>query len=421
MLQGVVRGVLTRRGRAGMTALGAAVTTLAVVGCGSQVGAADHGQPPKLHIGAGAAAAGEAVPAMAPAHGRLGIFGGYVVVGALPTSPTHAAVWRWPGGPVGAASRDRVTDLAGLLGLTGSPQRRPHGWLLASSAGELRVRDGDSLAWSYVRGQTECPPFEVDIDNATEGGVGCAQASAVAPGAPAPSAAPPTPSDAPARALLANLHVSGVEHADTDLGTLVVTVDPDVGSLPTQGIATTVRVDSHGISAALGHLGEPKPGADYPLRPAKDAFADLGSGPRPMIAQYCGPMPAPASGPGVAVSDEPAPSGLPAPQQCASPEPIRVIGAKLGLLATWDGGSDRSSGSNVLVPAWFYIVEDSPYPVPVVAVDPAFIAGGPTPAGPNAGDGASSGGSTGSGGASAPAPNSVAPAPPAPAQSGPTS
>lgn len=431
-----------------MAAFGAAAA-MAVAGCGSQVGTADHGQPPKLHIGVGAGtAAGEAVPSLAAASGRLAIFGGYVLAGELPTSPTHAPVWRWPTGPDGAATRAQVTRLGSLLGLAGTPQRHPHGWLLATSSGELRVSDGESLAWSYVRGQTECPPYEVDIDSAAGGGVGCAEASAVAsavaparasapaatpggpnppPGAPNPPpvAAKPTevatpseapaPSDEPARALLSSLGVSGAEQSQTDLGSTVLTVDPTVGSLPTQGIATSVIVDAQGIRSAIGHLGVPKAGADYPLRAAKAAFADLGSGPRPMIAQNCGPGLAPVAGPEVAPSDmiPPsaviAPSAAPAPQSCPSPQPIRVTGAALGLLATWDGGPN---GPNVLVPAWFFTVGDSPYPLAVVAVDPAFIAGPPTPdAGTGSGSGASSVGSSGSGGAPAPTPTSVPPAP----------
>lgn len=399
-----------------------AVFSLAVAGCGSQLGATNHGEPPKLRIGTGSdTAAGEAVPALAPASGRLGIFGGYVVVGALPTSPTHARVWRWPSGPDAAASSEQVSTLGALLGLAGVPQRHAHGWLLSSSGGELRVRDGDSLAWSYVRGRTDCPPYQVDIDNAGGGGVGCAEASAAAPaatpgppsGAPSADAKPSDPqppSDAPARALLARLGIAGAEHSQTDLGSAVLTVDPTVGSLPTQGIATSVIVDDLGIRSATGHLGVATAGADYPLRSAKDAFADLGSGPRPMIAQYCGPLPAPAGAPEAAPSAAVPPSALPAPQPCPSPQPIRVTGATLGLLAEWDG---RSDGPNVLVPAWFFTVDDSPYPLPVVAVDPAFIAT-PTPdSGSQNGDGTTSSGSSASGGAPAPTPIVVPPAPPA--------
>lgn len=419
MWRRALRYVVQGRRRAALTAVGAAATALVVAGCGSQVGAGDHGQPPKLHIGTGSggvgAMAGEAVPALAPSPGRLGLFGGYVLVGQLPTSPTHAPVWRWPTGPDGAASRAQVTQLGALLGLTGTPQRHAHGWLLASSGGEssggeLRVRDGESLAWSYVRGQTDCPPYQVDIDNAGDGGVGCAEASAVAPagrpGASTPSAVAPAPSDAPARALLSSLRISGAEHSQTDLGSAVLTVDPIVGSLPTQGIATSVIVDRHGVRAATGHLGVPEAGADYPLRSAQDSFADLGAGPRPMIAQYCGPMPAPAAPPSAAG----APSALPKPQPCPSPAPTRVTGATLGLLATWDGGS---AGPNVLVPAWFFTVEGSSYPLPAVAVDPAFIAA-PTPdAGVGSGAGSASVGSSGSGVVPAPTAISVPPAAPA--------
>ena len=432
-----------RMPRAAVTSAFAVAAAIAVAGCGSQIATSGHGQPPKLHIGTAsdAVAAGEAAPMMAPVPGGLGLYGGYVLVGSLPTTPTHAAVWRWSDS---SASRADVSRLGALLGLTGTPQRHAHGWLLASSGGELRVRDGDSLQWSYVRAdQAACPPYSIDIDQQGDVASGCAVASAAAVAGATPSGS--AVSDAAARALLAGLGITGAEHVDKGAASVTVTVAPKVGSLPTQGVETRVDVDGSGIRSANGHLGVPKSGADYPLRGAKAAFDDLGNGPRPMIAQYCGPMPSLVGGPEIAPSQArvaPAPSsgaasavapvqpsrlpvpppsavppsGLPVPAPCPSPEPIRITGATLGLLAMWDGAS---GGPNVLVPAWFFSTEGSDYPVPVVAVDPSFIDSAPP-----AGSGGSAGGSSGSGGVSGsgntsgsgggpvPVPSSVGPVPP---------
>src|ERR1019366_622632 len=137
------------------TAVVAIVTAgVLLAGCASKnTATSTGGKPPKLLIGTGNSAGDAAAPMMAaagaaprramalnPAGGGYAGFGGYVLSGTLPTEPTHAPIWTWQSGK---ASEADVTHLASALGLTGTAQRHPYGWDLKTSAGELRVRDGD--------------------------------------------------------------------------------------------------------------------------------------------------------------------------------------------------------------------------------------------------------------------------------------
>jgi hypothetical protein len=407
-----------------------------LAGCASgTAGSAGTGTPPKLLIGAGGAgnapmaaaapAAGAADgAALAPApNGRFAPFGGYVLAGTLPDQPTHAPVMVWPDGKT---AENAVAHLATALGLTGTPQRHRFGWELTTTTGDLRVRDGAGAEWSYERADARaCPDYQVDVDNPPDVsvGVGCAMGGAVGPvasatagSAPDAVAAPPGPPPAPpagpdenatraaAAPLLSALKVSGHEQVDVGAPTSTVSVSPLVDGMPTEGIETRVEVDGQGVRAASGRLELPQRGADYPLQTATAAFAALGSGPRPMIAQYCesSPMPAPPVG---SASDDTV--GAPV-QACATPQPQQVTGAVLGLQLEYDA---TGAGSQVLVPAWFFTIAGSDYPQIVIAVDPAFIGD------PNVvpGTGASSTGASGGGGsAGVIAPGSPVEVPPAP-------
>ena len=327
--------------------------------------ASRNATPPKLHIGNGQAEARGAPMAAAGAG-----FGGYVLSGPLPTQPTHARVWHWPADQ--AATAADVTRLAMALGITATPQRHAHGWVVASPSGELRVRDGGGAQWSFVRADLlSCPPMMLDVDHGpgTASSSGCAVAvpssgTPVSPGATTPPPPPqppppppPGPDDATTRAaaqqLLAALGVAGTQRVEPGGPQVsILSVAPSLDSLPAQGIDVTIGVDSRGIRSATGYLQMPTKGDDYPLRSARSAFDDLAKLPRPMIAMYCGPAPS-------ATSVEPV--------SCPTPEPTRVTGATLGLQLRWDGAS------NLLVPAWFFNTDGSTLPVAIVAVDPAFI------------------------------------------------
>ena len=230
-------------------------------------------------------------------------FGGYVL-------DRNAAQRRRPMRRSGAGRRPprpktRSSNSARWSVSPARPQRHAHGWLLSSAAGEVRVSDHGGHHWSFSRADTlACGPFSVDIDNADDAtsGVGCAVAVSVprAQRAPAPATGdrrlrPPGPDDAHARAaaaaLLSGLNISGSEQVDVGAPTSTVTMTQSVGGLVTQGLETSVTVDATGIEAATGRLEQPTKGDDYPLRTAKDAFADLNNRPRMMMMPYCGPLP----------------------------------------------------------------------------------------------------------------------------------
>ncbi len=126
------------------TALALVTAGLLLAGCASKGSpAASSGTPPKLLIGTGSSgdaaapmmAAGAVAPqngaALAPQPGRMGIFGGFVLTGTLPTTPTHAPIYVWQ---AGEAAQADVVRLATALGLTGTPTRHAHGWELTTSS-----------------------------------------------------------------------------------------------------------------------------------------------------------------------------------------------------------------------------------------------------------------------------------------------
>ena len=181
------------------TMIAVAVATGLLAGCAkAPAGSGSGAHPPKLHLGTGAqtaaGAAGDAAVAPMPAGingaavrggpdidpGFTG-FGGYVLTGTLPDGPTHAPVWRWS---ATQATKDEISKLGALVGVTGTPQRHAHGWLLTSAAGEVRVSDRSGHQWSFIRADAlACGPFSVDIDNAGDAtsGVGCAVAVSALP------------------------------------------------------------------------------------------------------------------------------------------------------------------------------------------------------------------------------------------------
>jgi len=356
--------------------------------------------------------------------GLPGGVGGWVLAGALPDQPRQAPVWRWDGGP---ASTSEVTRLARVLGLAGNQSRHSHGWLLSASGGELWVRDGDGHPWAFARSDVRaCPPFGLDIDHlGAVAAVGCAVATAPGPPSPAPGPDAATARTA-AAPLLAALGVSGPGQVSVGSPWSTLSVAPAVGGLPTSGDDTTVIVDAAGVRAATGRLHTPRASDSYPLRSARDAFTVLANEPRPMIAQYCGPLPgsgAPeegrsSSGPTLVPSTQPIPPTTPgsppaaAPTRvCRTPQPSRVTGAQLGLILSYDASH---GGSDVLVPAWLFAVAGTNEPVPVIAIAPTYLAAPTTgPSTASSSPGAQSGASTGStGGAPAPMPGRP-PRPPA--------
>ncbi len=378
--------------------------------------------PPILNLAGGAGAAGTAKAAGGT--GTIGApgahadaarsgwpigFGGWVLDGPLPATPTSAPVYRWAQVRASVAELSRLT---GALGLTGTPQRHAHGWELTSSRGTLWVRDDAGLAWAYARADLrDCPPFGLDIDQAgADGGVACGIAEPAGSTPPSgPDAETARAAAEPLLALSGSSNSAGQVVVSVGAPATTVSLDPVIAGMPTSGIATTVLVDSHGVRGATGHLLAPLAAAVYPLRTARAAFEALANGPRPMLMPYCGPLPvdsgvpqADSSGSGQARTGSSgsaqartgtsgsaqaltnAPGLAPVPSGCPTPEPSRVIGARLGLLLAFEYASSSGSQASeqLLVPAWFFLVAALPgaeaSQVPVIAVDPAYLGAGRT-------------------------------------------
>jgi hypothetical protein len=410
-----------------------------VAGCASR-NTAHSASPPKLllaqtQVDNARAAAGAA--ALAPTAGGVDApafrgFGGYVLAGTLPDKPTHAPVWRWAKAP---ATEKDVVNLGKAVGVTGTPQRHPYGWLLSSASGEIRVSDAAGNQWSYTRADlVTCSPYMVDIDHNPDGSTASGCGVAIS----SDETVPKGPDDAAARAavapLIAALGVKGDEQVSPGAPASSVMVSPEVGGLPTQGIETSIDVDSKGVRSAYGRLTAPSAGDDYPLRTAKQGFTDLSNRPHVMmgLAQYCGPIPGgepapssmPPGGPASALPPDSAPgaklapgastsaaaggavtavvaspptepnkagpaSGAPEPVpvgsgpadhphplpivSCPPPTPQKVTGATLGLQLSYEGNGSNGQGSEVLVPAWFFTIEGDTTPTAVIAIDQAFL------------------------------------------------
>ncbi|HEY9390780.1 MAG TPA: hypothetical protein VIR27_13580 [Mycobacteriales bacterium] len=213
----------------------------------------------------------------------------------------------------------------------------------------------------------------------------------------APRPLPPTPApdtirDAARPVLTALGLADATVRVTTSPGNGLVTADPIVAGLRTDGYATTLHYDQAArLIFANGWLANPRQGARYPLATAGDTLRNL---PTPVPAVMCDPCP-------------------------PSADQVTVTGAELGLALRHD---DRARP--LLVPAWFYQVRGGDRPLVLIAVEPRFLgepqdtpgvhtgpAGQPMDSGPaNVG---SAGGSAGGGSVGQPgAPAQVAPAVP---------
>ena len=366
----------------------AALVTIAISGCAAAVHPTTGPSP--LYLLAG----NRSAPMAADAAGSVASFGGYVLNGTLPTTPNSAPVYQWL--TSGALPDSAVTALGKAFSVSGTPVRHAYGWVLTSSVGQVRLRDGAGGQWSFTTSANNCGLGSVDVDNAgnvasaVSCGVGVPVAtSASAAPAPGIASAPSTPivPESLARSIadpvLAALGVTGAEVVYPGPGQTQVQVDPKLDGFPTQGMATVLQVDRTSVLAAGGWLTPPTAGATYPLVTAAAAFKDLANRPMNMMAIAC------------PLSTDPAAS----PAPCPSPSPISVTGGALGLSMNWD-----QNGVPLMVPTWFFTVADSTYPISQIAVDPSYLAT-PTPTdtgGANAGGGTSGSGSvSGSGGSPA--------------------
>ena len=373
------------------------ISSLLVAACGSEkVSDAGSGTLPVLRIGSGSGAPVAASADLA-GYGSTSGYGGYRIAGTLPSGPSHASTY-----VTRRATQADVVRVAAALGLSSSPVRHRHGWVVATSAGRLAV--ADTGQWAFQDAASTCPRFFVDVDSSDGStGVACATPGAVpAPGMAAPSTttevAPAPPSAATLRTVAGPLLAAlGLDPTRSVVyGSDQVSVDPEVAGFPTSGYETDVVVDGHQVTAADGWVypATPATGHTYPLISASAALKLMAIAPEPMMGQ-----------PAIACADAarvPAPS----PTSGADPSPAMpcggpstVTGGRLGLVLQWDGGYGRTP---ILVPAWFLTLRGGGGPLVLVAVSPKYVAApAPLTTLPNpAGSVGGAPGSTGSGGLS---------------------
>ncbi|HET7655157.1 MAG TPA: hypothetical protein VFK42_19145 [Acidimicrobiales bacterium] len=383
----------------------------------------DSSGPPRLPALALGAAGREAAAgaAAAPADSMLALgpveyrVGDGVLDAAL---PDHASAWAVDD----RVDVDDVRRLASALGVDGTPQQDDVAWTVRDGAHQVRVEKQAGAPWSFSPWSPGCGD---DMAVSSDGTVSCggagfagsgtgsaesgaATATVVAPPptpatsvepcampdcppdaacaqvcptpSPEPLPEPPPPPERPAdlpskadaeriaRDVLtkAGLDLDGADvRVDDGFSQWMVAVDPVVGGLPTQGMASTVAVGPKGaIQFAGGWLGVPTEGDDYPLAGVNAGVERLKSGyPGGGWSAYPG-------GPEPAIARD-----MPACVDC--PPQVRTItGVRLGLQFSPVYTSEGVPADALLVPAYFFRFDDTEFEQAVIAVADEFL---PTP------------------------------------------
>ncbi|MFJ3923798.1 hypothetical protein [Streptomyces sp. NPDC090022] len=270
----------------------------------------------------------------------------YEATGPLPQGPAAAPAFKADG----EVSKEEVARLAAALGIEGEPRLSGEVW----QAGTVRDSSGPRLqvtrkapgSWTYTHGQLG------GGDNCQKGKDTCGP---VPPAEGNPGTA--VPEEAAKTAAAAVLTAVGQSGARLDArltqgAVRVVSADPVIGGLPTQGWATKVNVGADGqVVGGSGELKAPVKTADRPVIGAEEALKRLNgrSGPvrNPDPSGCATSVPLEPDAP--VSSDGPLPCN-PEPRPMKPPRTERVAKAVLGLApGTVDGGRG-------LVPAWLFEV-----------------------------------------------------------------
>ncbi|WKV74434.1 hypothetical protein AW27_024720 [Streptomyces sp. PCS3-D2] len=298
-------------------------------------------------------------PGIAP--GEPDPSGGGVVYRAdvkLPEAPPAAPAYRVSG----EVAQADVARLAAALGLTGAPRLEGDVWLAGEAADgsgpRLTVARTAPGTWNFNR-------FQAGGDAAGNGaGDDCVRGkdtcgpAALPRDAGADASGRPVSEEAAKAAAAPVLKAVGQDGARLDArltqGAIrVVTADPVVGGLPTQGWSTQVSVGADGtVVGGSGELTAPVRAADQQVVGAAEALARLnarsnGSGGTPEPSGCASAVPLAADTP--VGASEPVPCN-PEPRPMKPPRTETVTGAVLGLAP---GTVDGARG---LVPAWLFEV-----------------------------------------------------------------
>ncbi|MGP3685507.1 hypothetical protein ACTVZO_12470 [Streptomyces sp. IBSNAI002] len=317
-------------------------------------------------------------PGIAP--GEPDPSGGGVVYRAdvrLPEAPASAPSFR----ASGEVSSDAVARLSSALGVPGTPRLNGDVWLTGEAADgsgpRLTVTRTAPGTWNFnrfqagtgagtgngtgddcVRGKDTCGPATLPRDAGHAGNTGHA-ANAGSSGKPvseedAKAAARPVLAAAGQDGAAPGQAGAALDARLTQGSVRVVTADPVVGGLPTQGWSTRVSVGDDGsVVAGSGELAAPVRAAEQQVVGAVEALARLNARSGGTDGGGTGP-----SGCATSVPLEPqGPSGTadtppcnPEPRPMKPPRTETVKGAVLGLVP---GTVDGARG---LVPAWLFEV-----------------------------------------------------------------
>jgi hypothetical protein len=328
--------------------------------------------------------------------------------------PDHARAWTVDD-RIGV---DAVRRVASALGVKGTPKEDDTAWTVRDDAHQVRVEKQAGVPWSYSPWMPDCgPDSSVSSDGtvscgsasgsgaASTGSSGSASATATVVAPPATSVEPcpmpdcppgtactqvcPTPTPEPlpvpepkqperpadlpskaeaeriARDVLTKtgLDLDGADvRVDDGFSQWMISADPRVGGLPTQGMGTSVAVGPKGeIQFANGWLGDPTEGDEYPLAGVQAGIERLKSGyPGGGWSPYPG-------GPEPAIARD-----LPACADC--PPQVRTItGVRLGLQFSPVYTENGMPVDALLVPSYFFRFDDSDFEQSVVAVADEFL------------------------------------------------
>lgn len=285
----------------------------------------------------------------------------YQASGTLPQGPSTAPVY-WAKGQVDEAE---VTALAKALGVEGTPVVSGTDWTVGTtkdgSSPVLRVNRTAPGTWTYSRyspGSDDCVGRTICGKEPLTTGT-------------------PIGADAAKKAAAPVLKAIGEDDAKVDatqtLGAQrLVSADPVVGDLPTDGWTTALAIDTQGdIVSGNGQLTAPAKGATYPVLGANETLALLNAAQTGQARMGIGGCAAP-----VPLKDRlEEPCGHSSAEPKAASSVVKISSAAFGL------ASHTVKGQQVLVPSWLFSVDAStPYTVNYPAVDPKYLTDASTPA-----------------------------------------
>ncbi|MEU6211341.1 hypothetical protein ABZ891_15695 [Streptomyces sp. NPDC047023] len=322
-------------------------------------------------------------PGIAP--GEPDPSGGPVVYRAdvkLPEAPASAPAFRVSG----EVTEAEVARLASALGMAGAPRLSGDVWL----AGEASDGSGPRLTvartapgtWNFNRFQGGAGTGNGAGDDCVRGKDTCGPATLPRDGGAAGGAGKPVSEEAAKAAAAPVLAAAGQDGAKLDAretqgAVRVVSADPVVGGLATQGWATKLSVAADGsVVGGNGELKAPVRAADQPVVGAVEALARLnarsgGTGGEPAPSGCASAVPLAQDPPAGAAETVPC---NPEPRPMKPPRTESVRGAVLGL------ASGTVDGERGLVPAWLFEVAGRDGAAARTVAEPATAEEAGTPA-----------------------------------------